>query len=35
MNNIFGTLSLDTLPDHYGDDRERADELGGVSHHQS
>jgi hypothetical protein len=35
MNNIFGTLSLDTLPDHYGDDRERADELGGVSHHHS
>lgn len=33
MNNIFGTLSIDTLPDHYGDDRERADELGGVSHH--
>lgn len=34
MNNIFGTLSMDTLPANYGDDDERSDELGAVTHHQ-
>ena len=34
MNNIFGTLSVDTLPANYGDDDERSDELGAVTHHQ-
>lgn len=34
MNNIFGALSMDTLPANYGDDDERSDELGAVTHHQ-